>query len=93
MPSSPTTLLHAILGGGQVADIVLWRKKKLSAMLVGGVVVIWLLFEAVGYTFVTLLSHFCISLMLLLLAWHKLSTFFNWYYSIIDKISILCLVN
>ncbi|KAI7738896.1 hypothetical protein M8C21_002059 [Ambrosia artemisiifolia] len=37
--------LHSALGGGQVADILLWRNKSLSAAILLGFTMIWLLFE------------------------------------------------
>ncbi|KAI0496644.1 hypothetical protein KFK09_022965 [Dendrobium nobile] len=61
--------LHELFGGGKVADVVLWRKKHLSAAILGGVSVIWFLLEVVEYNFLTLLSHISITAMLLLFIW------------------------
>ncbi|KAF5757492.1 hypothetical protein HanXRQr2_Chr17g0827321 [Helianthus annuus] len=33
--------LHSVLGGGQVADIILWRNKSLSAAIMLGFTTIW----------------------------------------------------
>ncbi|KAL0380801.1 UNVERIFIED_CONTAM: Reticulon-like protein B9 [Sesamum angustifolium] len=61
--------LHALLGGGKAADILLWRKKNLSAAILIGSTIIWFLFEVLEYNFVTLLCHTSMILMLALLVW------------------------
>ncbi|XP_010916458.1 reticulon-like protein B1 [Elaeis guineensis] len=58
-----------LLGGEKGADIVLWRKKPLSAGLLVGATVIWLLIEVVGYHFLTILCHMAIVAMLVIFAW------------------------
>ncbi|KAK4430247.1 Reticulon-like protein B9 [Sesamum alatum] len=74
-PASPKRLfgsekpLHALLGGGKAADILLWRNKNLSAAILIGSTIIWFLFEVVEYNFVTLLCHTFMILMLALLLW------------------------
>ncbi|KAJ0962671.1 hypothetical protein J5N97_027793 [Dioscorea zingiberensis] len=61
--------LHSLLGGGKVADILLWRNKHLSGGILAGVTVLWFLFEVVEYHFLTLLCHISISAMLLVFIW------------------------
>ncbi|KAL0463542.1 UNVERIFIED_CONTAM: Reticulon-like protein B9 [Sesamum latifolium] len=74
-PASPKRLfgsekpLHALLGGGKAADILLWRNKNLSAAILLGFTIIWFLFEVLEYNFVTLLCHAFMILMLALLVW------------------------
>ncbi|KAG1334713.1 reticulon-like protein B2 [Cocos nucifera] len=58
-----------LLGGEKGADIVLWRNKPLSAGLLVGATVIWLLVEVVDYHFLTLLCHMTIVAMLVVFAW------------------------
>ncbi|XP_059641265.1 reticulon-like protein B9 isoform X2 [Cornus florida] len=70
--------IHALLGGGQVADVLLWRNKKVSATLLVGIAVIWFLFEVVEYNLVTLLSQFFITSMLVIFIWFKSADTFNW---------------
>ncbi|KAK3017023.1 hypothetical protein RJ639_006534 [Escallonia herrerae] len=72
--------LHAILGGGKVADILLWRDKSLSAALLLGATMIWFLFEIVEYNFVSLLCHISILMMLVVFIIYAGSGFGNWYY-------------
>nr|CAB3468061.1 unnamed protein product [Digitaria exilis] len=39
------TSVHKALGGGKTADVLLWKDKKTSAVVIGGATVIWVLFE------------------------------------------------
>ncbi|CAA2955743.1 reticulon B9 [Olea europaea subsp. europaea] len=61
--------LHAILGEGTVADILLWRNKNLSTAILIGFTVIWFLFEVMEYNFVTLFCHVTMAVMLVVFAW------------------------
>ncbi|KAL8229962.1 hypothetical protein R6Q57_014862 [Mikania cordata] len=65
--------LHAIFGGGSVADILLWRNKSLSASILLGFTIIWYLFEVVKYTFVSLVCHFLILFMLMIFITYTIS--------------------
>ncbi|KAJ0105021.1 hypothetical protein Patl1_19174 [Pistacia atlantica] len=44
--------VRAILGGGKVADILLWKNKTAAASLLIGMTVIWFLFEVMEYRLV-----------------------------------------
>ncbi|QCD92245.1 reticulon-like protein B9 [Vigna unguiculata] len=70
--------IHQLLGGGKVADMLLWRDRNLSAALLGGMTVIWFLFEIVEYNFVTLLCHISITTMLVLFIWSTAADIFKW---------------
>ncbi|CAN6468385.1 unnamed protein product [Victoria cruziana] len=61
--------IHAFLGGGKRADILLWRNKYTTASMLAGVTVIWFLFERIGYQLLVLV---CNSLML------SLASLFVW---------------
>ncbi|KAK2635247.1 hypothetical protein Ddye_030039 [Dipteronia dyeriana] len=63
--------LHDILGGVHVADILLWKNKKLSCAVLTGATLIWLLFEVLEYHFITLLCHILCILMIILFIWSK----------------------
>ncbi|XP_042502318.1 reticulon-like protein B9 [Macadamia integrifolia] len=69
--------LHAVLGGGKVAEILLWRNKNLSAAVLIGFTVLWFLFEIVEYHFLTLLCHIFITTMLILFIWSNAAPLFN----------------
>ncbi|KAK7274249.1 hypothetical protein RIF29_15331 [Crotalaria pallida] len=70
--------LHAVLGSGKIAEILLWRDKKLSATILAGFTIIWFLFEVVEYNFVTLLCHILIAIMLILFVWYNAAGLFTW---------------
>ncbi|KAK9925820.1 hypothetical protein M0R45_023085 [Rubus argutus] len=61
--------IHQVLGGGKVADVLLWRNRNVSAALMGAMTVIWFLFEVVEYNFITLLCHASITTMLVIFIW------------------------
>ncbi|KAJ9163318.1 hypothetical protein P3X46_022997 [Hevea brasiliensis] len=69
--------LHAILGGGHVADILLWKNKYLSAGILTGFTVIWFLLEVVEYHVVTLLCHLLMLFMAILFIWSNTAGFIN----------------
>ncbi|MCD7454799.1 hypothetical protein HAX54_026093 [Datura stramonium] len=70
--------MHAILGGGKVADILLWRDKTLTAAILIGFTVIWSLFEVMEYNFVTLLCHISMTMMLILFIWSMGAGLVDW---------------
>ncbi|KAF5734007.1 reticulon family protein [Tripterygium wilfordii] len=70
--------IHSVLGGGRVADILLWKETKLSASLLAVLTLVWFLFEVVEYNFVTLVSHISITGLLIVFIWSTSAEFFNW---------------
>ncbi|PIN11734.1 Reticulon [Handroanthus impetiginosus] len=70
--------MHAVLGGGKVADVVLWRDRRISASTLIGIAAIWYLFEVAGYSLVTLLCHIFITTMLIIFIWSSAAKIFNW---------------
>ncbi|CAA6661306.1 unnamed protein product [Spirodela intermedia] len=70
--------LHALLGGGRFADVVLWRNKRLSGAILVGVTVVWLLFEVVEYNLLSLLSHLSIAAMLVVFIWCNGAALVGW---------------
>ncbi|GLU18257.1 hypothetical protein SLE2022_345650 [Rubroshorea leprosula] len=71
--------MHDVLGGGKVADVLLWRNNRVSAALLVGVTVIWFLFEVVEYNFLTLLCHISITTMLVTFIWYRTAEYMNWH--------------
>ncbi|WOL03820.1 reticulon-like protein B9 [Canna indica] len=61
--------LHELFGQGKVANIILWRDKRLSSSILISVSLVWLLFEVMEYNFVSLLCHISILVMLLVFIW------------------------
>ncbi|URE00336.1 Reticulon-like protein [Musa troglodytarum] len=69
--------VHAILGGGKSADIILWRNKQQSGSILAGVTVIWLLFEWIGYHLLTFICHSLILLLAVSYLWSNAALFVN----------------
>ncbi|KAE8124890.1 hypothetical protein FH972_019735 [Carpinus fangiana] len=70
--------VHELLGGGKVAEVLLWKKRNVSAALLIGMTIIWFLFEVVEYNFVTLFCHISITAMLLFFLWCTGAEIFGW---------------
>ncbi|KAJ6794178.1 reticulon-like protein B4 [Iris pallida] len=66
--------VHKVLGGGKPADLFLWRDKKVSAAILGGVTAIWVIFELVGYHLLTLVCHSLIVSLAVLFLWSYTTT-------------------
>ncbi|XP_077210629.1 reticulon-like protein B9 [Tasmannia lanceolata] len=69
--------LHAVLGGGRFADVVLWRSRNLSAGLLAGITVTWALFEVLEYHLLTLLCYITIIAMLGVFLWSNGAALFD----------------
>lgn len=67
--------VHKALGGGKTADVLMWKDKKISAAVIGGATVIWVLFEIVDYHFLPLISHVLIGALAILFLWSKTTIF------------------
>ncbi|XP_058193711.1 reticulon-like protein B9 [Rhododendron vialii] len=70
--------MRDILGGGKVADVLLWKDKALSAAILIGIGALWYLFEVIGYNFLTLLCHTIIFAMVIIFVWDKVADIFKW---------------
>ncbi|KAK7280431.1 hypothetical protein RJT34_25495 [Clitoria ternatea] len=70
--------LHAVLGEGKLADILLWKDKMTSTALVAGFTIIWFLFEVVEFNFITLLCYILMTLMLILFVWYNAAGLITW---------------
>ncbi|XP_022878753.1 reticulon-like protein B5 [Olea europaea var. sylvestris] len=71
--------VHKVLGGGKPADILLWRDKKISAVVLGVATTIWVLFELLEYHLLTLVCHILILALGVLFLWSNASIFVNKY--------------
>ncbi|CAN6443926.1 unnamed protein product [Victoria cruziana] len=69
--------VHKVLGGGKPADVFLWRNKKISSGVLGGVTVVWLLFEWLGYHLLTLVCHCLILTLATIFLWSNATLFVN----------------
>ncbi|PON86983.1 Reticulon [Trema orientale] len=80
--------LHSTFGGGKVADVLLWRNKKLSAAILAGLTITWFLFEVAEYHFVTLLCHILLITMVALFIWFRTAWLINWTPPDMDQIRL-----
>ncbi|GAB2273798.1 Reticulon-like protein B2 [Dionaea muscipula] len=69
--------VHKVLGGGKPADVLLWRNKKVSAAVLGGVTVVWSLFEVFEYHLLTLICHLLILSLAIFFLWSNGSAIAN----------------
>lgn len=69
--------VHKVFGGGKLADLFLWRDKKLSAGVLGGATAIWVLFDVIEYHLLTLVCHSLILVLALSFLWSNAATFIN----------------
>ncbi|KAK9076662.1 hypothetical protein SSX86_004996 [Deinandra increscens subsp. villosa] len=67
--------VHNVFGGGKPADLLLWKDKKVSGGILGGVTIIWFLFEVLEYHLLTLVCHSLILTLAILFLWSNASTF------------------
>jgi len=66
--------VHHVFGGGKPADVFLWRNKKVSAGVLGGATLIWVLFELMEYHLLALVCHILIGVLALLFLWSSAHT-------------------
>lgn len=69
--------VHEILGGGGVADVMLWRRKDITVAILLGTFAAWILFEKSGYTLISLASSVLLFLFSILFIWAKAAGILN----------------
>ncbi|KAF5737215.1 reticulon-like protein B12 isoform X1 [Tripterygium wilfordii] len=69
--------VHEILGGGLVADVILWRQKNVTMGILLGTLAAWLVFERSGYTLLSLVSSVLLLLASILFFWSKSAEILN----------------
>ncbi|XP_024315397.1 reticulon-like protein B1 isoform X2 [Brachypodium distachyon] len=69
--------IHRLLGGGEAADILLWKNRNLSAGVLAGATLIWFLFDVVEYNIIPLLSQIAIFVMLVIFIWSNAAPIFD----------------
>ncbi|KAL4606103.1 hypothetical protein ACB092_09G078700 [Castanea dentata] len=69
--------VHEILGGGFVADVILWRRKNLTVGILLVTLAVWLVFERSGYTLLSLVSSVFLLLIAILFSWAKSAAILN----------------
>ncbi|KAL5714062.1 hypothetical protein ACHQM5_016074 [Ranunculus cassubicifolius] len=78
MPSPPTRQsVHQSLGAGTVANVLLWRTPKPSALILLGSTSMWFLFERAGYSLLSLFSNALLLLVVIMFFWAKSASILN----------------
>ena len=66
--------------GFAVADILLWKNKKLSASILAGITTLWFLLEVAEFRFVALLCYALLFSMLAIFICFRMAGIINWYF-------------
>lgn len=69
--------LHQIFGGGKAADAFLWHDKFMSAGILGGATIVYLVIEYSGCTLLTIISNLLLVTLGVLFAWSNAAHFLN----------------
>lgn len=77
MGESGRTSVHHALGGGAVADVLLWRKWSVGVVLLGSASILWILFERAGYNLLSFVSNVLLLLVVILFFWAKSASLLN----------------
>ncbi|CAN8270282.1 unnamed protein product [Cochlearia groenlandica] len=75
--SSSRVSVHQSLGGGSVADLLLWRNQTGAAILLVSSTGFWFLFERAGYNLLSFVSNVLLLLVAILFLWAKSATVLN----------------
>ncbi|CAN6482376.1 unnamed protein product [Victoria cruziana] len=75
--TNPKKNVHRLLGGGQVADILLWKRRNVSIAIVAGATAFWWLFDRAGYSFLSFVANVLLLLVSILFLWAKSATLLN----------------
>ncbi|KAF8404954.1 hypothetical protein HHK36_009849 [Tetracentron sinense] len=77
-PTPPSRFsVHQALGGGAVADVLLWKRRCSGASLLVAVSAIWFLFERAGYSLLSLIANVLLLLVVILFLWAKSASLLN----------------
>ncbi|KAL4588675.1 hypothetical protein LXL04_001568 [Taraxacum kok-saghyz] len=69
--------VYDALGGGTVADTLLWRKCYGGVVILISSTVVWLLFERAGYNFLAIFANSLLLLVVILFFWAKSASLLN----------------
>ncbi|XP_044509604.1 reticulon-like protein B11 [Mangifera indica] len=77
MEDSHRLSVHRFLGGGLVADTLLWKKPFGGIVLLASATALWLLFELGGYNLLSFISNVLLLLISILFLWGKSASLLN----------------
>ncbi|KAI4295697.1 hypothetical protein L6164_035714 [Bauhinia variegata] len=69
--------VHQALGGGLVADVLLWKKWGGGVVVLVSATALWFLFERAGYNFLTFVANVLLLLVVILFLWAKAASLLN----------------
>ncbi|XP_015695665.1 reticulon-like protein B12 isoform X2 [Oryza brachyantha] len=70
--------LHGLLGGGAVADVLLWRRKEVAGWSLAAAAASWVLFYCLpGYTLLSFVSTVLMIVLAVLFVWAKAARLLN----------------
>ncbi|XP_020571158.1 reticulon-like protein B12 [Phalaenopsis equestris] len=69
--------VHELLGGGLLADVILWRRRHITIGILLGTFAAWVIFELSGYTLLSLVSRVLLLLVTILFVWAKAAGVLN----------------
>ncbi|XP_050208799.1 reticulon-like protein B11 [Mercurialis annua] len=69
--------VHQFLGGGSVADVLLWKKWCASVTVLIASTTLWLLFECAGYNLLSFVANVLFLLVAILFFWAKSASLLN----------------
>ncbi|KAK8568201.1 hypothetical protein V6N13_106135 [Hibiscus sabdariffa] len=69
--------VHQALGGGLVADVLLWRKWCGGVVILASATTFWCLFELAGYSAVSFVANVLLLLVVILFFWAKSASLLN----------------
>ncbi|KAK7391311.1 hypothetical protein VNO78_19725 [Psophocarpus tetragonolobus] len=69
--------IHKVLGGGKPADILLWRNRRSTAIVLGACTAFWIFFELMDYHLITFICHSLILSLAALFLWSNASVFIH----------------
>uniref|UniRef100_A0A5B6YLZ8 Reticulon-like protein n=1 Tax=Davidia involucrata TaxID=16924 RepID=A0A5B6YLZ8_DAVIN len=77
MGESRRISVHQALGGGAVADVLLWKRWCGGVVLLVSATALWFLFERAGYNLLSFASNVILLLVVILFFWAKSATLLN----------------
>ncbi|KAF5751176.1 reticulon-like protein B11 [Tripterygium wilfordii] len=69
--------VYQALGGGSVADVLLWKRWGRALLTLGSATTLWFLFERAGYNLLSFVANVLLLLVVILFVWGKSATLLN----------------
>ncbi|XP_010271125.1 PREDICTED: reticulon-like protein B10 [Nelumbo nucifera] len=69
--------VHQLLGGGAVADVLLWKRWSIASFILVSTTAVWFIFERAGYSPLTLIANVLLLLVVILFFWAKSASMLN----------------